>query len=526
MSFRNNKFWILRFGGVILSGIMLAASFPGIGQSTLIFAALVPLLLSIQSLPNRLVILFSWLSGMVFFGISLSWFWQMINTVDIWLFKIATGLAYFFIISYCAIYFIPFGLASVWFGKRWGHKSFKKNIFIMSVMTALWIALEYLRGILFTGFGWNVLGVSQYTNPVLIQIASWGGVAAVSAFIVWMNMGIFLTIRQYVEHKGFFLRRPHFELMLGLIPIALSIVFGLQIIFGEYVIGKPVHVGLLQPNIPQLDRRDANASKYIHDRLRMLSLTALKARDLDLLVWPETALPGYAKLSFSCKKLVREVASKNVPLLVGSMDFDDTDGQRRIFNSSLLFNGNDEPITTYNKQHLVPFGEYVPFEKLLRSITPLDIDFTAGTEQTLFKLDTSPAFSVLICFEDTKANLAREAVRKGARWIINQTNDAWFDPSFQSEQHLAHSVFRCVENHIPMVRSCNTGVTAIIDPFGRIERRLDPLTSGFLIGTVYPDPLTLHKTIYTEVGDLFSKTMLISSLSFFVFAGINFRNKK
>ena len=100
----------------------------------------------------------------------------------------------------------------------------------MSIMTALWIALEYLRGILFTGFGWNLLGVSQYTNPVLIQIASWGGVAAVSAFIVWMNMGIFLTIRQYVEYKGFFLRRPHFELMLGLIPIALSIVFGLSLI--------------------------------------------------------------------------------------------------------------------------------------------------------------------------------------------------------------------------------------------------------------------------------------------------------
>ena len=90
------------------------------------------------------------------------------------------------------------------------------------------------------------------------------------------------------------------------------------------------------------------------------------------------------------QKLVREVASENVPLLIGSIDVDDIDGQRHIFNSSLLFNGNDEPITTYNKQHLVPFGEYVPFEKLLRSITPLDIDFTAGTEQTLFKLDSNP----------------------------------------------------------------------------------------------------------------------------------------
>ena len=181
----------------------------------------------------------------------------------------------------------------------------------------------------------------------------------------------------------------------------------------------------------------------------MLSLTALKAVDLDLLVWPETALPGYAKLSFSMQKLVREVASENVPLLVGSMDFDDIDGQRHIYLIVLYYlMENDELITTYNKrQHLVPFGEYVPLEKLLRSITPLDIDFTAGTEQTLFKLDESPAFSVSTCFEDTKSNLAREAVRKGARWIINQTNDAWFDPSFQSEQHLAHSVFRCRKSY-------------------------------------------------------------------------------
>ena len=173
----------------------------------------------------------------------------------------------------------------------------------------------------------------------------------------------------------------------------------------------------------------------------------------------------------------------------------------------------------------MPFGEYVPFDHLFRYITPLDIDFTPGMGQTLFNLNGMPPFSVLICFEDTKASLAREAVLNGATWIINQTNDAWFDPSSQSEQHLAHAVFRCVENRVPMARSCNTGVTAIIDSFGRVERRLEPLKRGFLLGTVYPNNIKPCGTKYTEIGDVFSKIMILVAGCGFVFSGCIYRNK-
>ena len=116
----------------------------------------------------------------------------------------------------------------------------------------------------------------------------------------------------------------------------------------------------------------------------------------------------------------------------------------------------------------------------------------------------------MICFEDTIGALARKAVQGGARWLINQTNDAWFDPSSQSEQHLAHAVFRCVENRVPMVRSCNTGVTAIIDSFGRVNRRLKPQTSGFLIGTIYPAAIDKQLTSYTKAGDRFAQAMMVT----------------
>ena len=174
MIFRWNKIGALRCGGAVLSGLMLAASFPGWSQSTLIFTALVPLLLSVQSLSVRRAAVLSWLSGMVFYGISLSWFWQMTNTVDAWVFRLGTCGALLFIVSYCALYFIPFGVAAAWCGRIWHDGSFLKNIRIMMFMTVLWTGLEYVRGTLFTGFGWNALGISQYANPATIQVAEWG----------------------------------------------------------------------------------------------------------------------------------------------------------------------------------------------------------------------------------------------------------------------------------------------------------------------------------------------------------------
>jgi apolipoprotein N-acyltransferase len=204
---------------------------------------------------------------------------------------------------------------------------------------------------------------------------------------------------------------------------------------------------------------------------------------------------------------VNRLTRDEIPLLVGTMDFSDGPQGRELHNSSLLFDGSLEAVGTYHKQHLVPFGEYVPFPNLFRSMSPLDVDFTAGEASTLFRLPEKAPFSVLICFEDTMGALARRAVQGGARWLINQTNDAWFDPSFQSEQHLAHAIFRCVENRVPMVRSCNTGVTSIIDSFGRVNRRLEPQTSGFLVGTVHPALQEQKQTHYTRWGDRFAQAM-------------------
>jgi apolipoprotein N-acyltransferase len=183
---------------------------------------------------------------------------------------------------------------------------------------------------------------------------------------------------------------------------------------------------------------------------------------------------------------------------------------RTYFNSSILFGADRTEIARYDKQHLVPFGEYVPFPQLMKKFTPIEVDFTAGTESTRMPLQDKPPFSVLICFEDTVASLSVRAVRNGARWLVNQTNDAWFDPGPQSEQHLAHAVFRCVENRIPMSRCCNTGITCIIDAYGNVTRNIEPRTRGFAVNEIHPRPEGAYQTFYTRHGNAFAKFSLFA----------------
>mgnify|MGYP001158588575 CR=1 FL=1 len=513
----------LRIAGAVLTGLMLAVSFPGWGQSTVVFTALVPLLLAVQSVSSKRAAGLAWLSGMVFFGLSLSWFWKMTHTVDVWLFKVGTLGGFLILIGYCALYFIPFALAACWCGRLWGKGSLLQNLRVMLLLTGVWCGSEFLRGILFSGFGWNALGISQYANPATIQLAERGGVLAVSAVIVWMNAGVFLTVRQYVQGGQLRKYRPHFELMLGLVPLALSVMFGMRVLFSPLPMGEPLQVGLIQPNIPQTARRDAAMNREIRERLESLSSAALRMDEIALLVWPETAVPDYVRLSFPSRALVNRLTREGVPLLVGSMDYGDVDGERRLYNSSLLFEGGKEPVASYHKRHLVPFGEYVPLPGLLRFLSPLDVDFSAGDSATVFEMEGAAPFGVLICFEDTMGWLARDVVRGGARWLVNQTNDAWFDPSAQSEQHLAHAVFRCVENRVPMVRSCNTGVTAIIDAYGRVERRLEPRQGGFLVGAVRPALAVRAPTVYTVSGERFAQVVLAGGVLSFLLLGVALR---
>ena len=498
--------------GSILSGLLLALAFPGFGKASLAFVGLVPLMFAVQSATPKKAAGLGLLAGFVFFMVSLGWLHNLVHMVSGIGLKASALLGYAVLALYCALYFVPFALVVSACARRWGLESLRTNLRLMFSATVVWVAAEYLRGQLFTGFPWNPLGVSQYDSPAMIQVAAWGGVSIVSAYIVWMNAALFVTIRQYALGLRTRRYRPHVELMLGLLPIALAAAYGFNALVNRPPRWKPLTLALVQPNIPQSDKWDAEKDEMIRARLGELTETATRLDGIDLAIWPETALPDFARVSRSSMRLVRRATAAGVPLLAGSMDVAFLpDGKRLYFNSSLLFDTNGTIVAKYDKQHLVPFGEYVPFPKLLGGFTPVDVDFRAGTRATLLSLDNKPPFSALICFEDTVAPLAIRAVRNGARWLVNQSNDAWFDPSAQSEQHLAHAVFRCVENRVPMARCCNSGVTCIIDAYGAVTRGIAPRTEGIFVGQIYPRPIGLRATFYTRNGDAFAKVCLLAA---------------
>ncbi|MDF7823207.1 apolipoprotein N-acyltransferase [Pontiellaceae bacterium B12227] len=496
--------------GSILSGVLLALAFPGFGNPTVIFVALVPLMLAVQSSSVKKASWLGLLSGFVFFMMSLSWLGNLTGRVEGIGLQLSALLGFAVLALYCALYFIPFSITVALGTKKWAGDNLRKNVRFMFAVTMVWVGSEYLRGLLFTGFPWNPLGVSQYSNPAIIQIAEWGGVSAITAYIVWMNAGVFLTLRQYTHGNRTKSYKPHFELMLGIVPVALSVANGMNVLFNRPQFFEGVTVALVQPNIEQAAKWDSAMDQDIRTRLEELTSAASRLNEVDLIIWPETAVPDFVRTSRSSYELVKRVTESGIPLLAGSMDVQYHEQGRTYYNSSILFGKDGEELGKYNKQHLVPFGEYVPFPGLMRKFTPIAVDFGHGEGSTVIPLEGKASFSVLICFEDIVASLARNATLAGARWLVNQTNDAWFDPSAQSEQHIAHAVFRCIENRIPMVRCCNTGVTGIIDAYGNIDRKLDPRMKGFTTGVLAPRPDGMEQTFYTRHGNLFEKVSLLA----------------
>jgi apolipoprotein N-acyltransferase len=500
----------LPFLASIASGVLLFLSFPPVGYAFAGWVALIPLIFACAGAAPRRAALLGWMAGAVFFLSTLYWLRHVT-----WLGAIALAL-------YCALYFVPFALFIALRRDGWRSANGFKNIAWMAGGAAVWSASEYLRAIVITGFPWNLLGVSQYTQIPLIQIAEFGGVYAVSALMVLVNIASAVTLLQYITGLRGRTYRVHGELMIALLLVAASWSFGFHKMIGRGSDGAPLRAALIQPNIPEVGNWELADPELIYDRLESLSSFALRARDLDLMIWPETALPDFVRFSDRSAALVEKLVETGVPLLAGSMDvvWHETEPPD-YYNASMLFNTRGELLGTYYKQHLVLFGEYIPFDEkipLINALTPISSSFRPGRASVLFTLPGDPrGFCSLICFEDSLPYLSRNAARAGATWLVNQTNDSWFDPDSGSEQHLANAVFRCVETDLPMLRCANTGITCAIDTLGRVTRTLAPRTEGFQVVETVPAEPGRPLTFYARFGDLFAQACLLISVALFIF---------
>lgn len=554
-----------------LSGLLLALCFPPFEQTYLVWVALCPLICALwfgawplplgkmrvrsleearaEALPEnqpRLgagrAFLFGWVAGLLYFGITL--FWLVNVHVAAWL----------TLPLYLAVY--P-GLWAMFFNafcqprERWGWGGGKfalrgqalssqvrpvwlsstHNLWLALLAAAAWVALEWVRGSLLSGFGWNGLGVATHDNPALMQASGLVGVAGLALPIVVANVVTVATVNRFRHEVGRFKIRPHLDFSLTMALIVIWFSYGTHLLFRPDAPEKPrqLKVALIQPNIPQERKWNPSSIDFIFNQFRPLTLAAAAMKP-DLVIWPEAATPGGLFSHRASRQFWEEMrGTGSFNFLIGT-NYDIWPDRAidphpvapaKSYNSAFLTRRTGDGYQVYNKIHLVPFGEMVPLRKefpplawLLRELVPEDFD--AGAEHTLLRTESPEvALAPLICFEDTVPDLARRFIGAGGELFVNITNDGWFGQSAAPRQHLLNSAFRCAENRRPMVRCANTGVSAFIDEYGRIKDILADEKGNTFVTQMRIRTVSLPAigtppvvTLYTRWGDWFAMTCL------------------
>ena len=386
------------------------------------------------------------------------------------------------------------------------------NLRLAFFLAAAWVTHEWLRSLIFSGWGWNSLGTALHAQLALIQIAEFTGVAGLSFVVAFTNVILLATVRRFILETQVRPMKPHFDLTLTMAGIVGVMGFGLHCLKNPRE-GKPLNVALVQPNIPRFEKFSAEFAGKTFDKFTQLSRPALETSVRpDLVVWPESAMPGPVLGDEQSYRFVMDFsAAAKTDLLLGTIDQDET----RAYNAALLVSDAGAHVQIYRKVHLVPFGEYIPGRHTIPFIArvvgdQVPDDFAFGKEHTVFKLSNDKAKAApLICFEDTIGDLTRQFVLAGSNLLVNVTNDGWFLRTAASRQHLANAVFRCVETRLSMVRAANTGVTCFINEFGKVTHTLvdetgSQFTEGVLTGQVSV-PSQQVPTFYVRHGELFAE---------------------
>jgi apolipoprotein N-acyltransferase len=386
------------------------------------------------------------------------------------------------------------------------------NLRLAFLLSSVWVAQEWLRSLVFSGWGWNTLGTALHGQLAIIQIAEFTGVAGLSFLVAFTNIILLTTARRFILETQVRPMRPHYDLTLTMAAIVGVMGFGLHSLEMQRP-AKTLNVALVQPNIPREQKLSAEFAQKTFDQFTRLSTPALGASARpDLMIWPESSMPGPVLADELSYRFVMDFsASAKTDLLLGTIDLNETDA----YNAALLVSDGGKRVQIYRKVHLVPFGEYVPGRHtipLLARVVGDQVpdDFAFGKEHTVFHLTNDKArVAPLICFEDTIGDLTRQFILGGANLLANVTNDGWFLRSAGSQQHLANAVFRCVETRLQMVRAANTGVTCFVNEFGRITQILvdehgSQFTAGVLTGEV-SIPTEYELTFYVRHGELFAQ---------------------
>jgi len=417
---------------------------------------------------------------------------------------------------YLGSYFGIFGLAFSFISRRSG--------LAMALFAApfVWASLEYIRSnFFFLALPWGLLAHSQYQNPLVIQVASLAGTYGVSFLIVLANSALAALVFLLSKHFNVrFLELKKTSSQPGLFAVVAMAVMLIStaLIYGHVKISKPIEgkeikLSLVQGNIEQEKKWDLRYAGYIMETHSELTKEAAKDYP-DLIVWPESVTPRPINRDPNISTKIRKLANAtNIPLLLGSslaakFKKENQKKELKLKNSAFLIFPKKISAKNqhYDKISLMPFGEYLPHEDVIpwSYIKAGAIgSYLPGSEYTIFTLPEA-RFSVTICWENLFSDLVRQFVKRGAQFIVNITNEAWFGETAAPYQFLSMSVFRAVENRVYVVRCANTGISCFIDPCGRVVDRVkdengrDIFVRGIVTGSVIP---LESNTIYTRYGD-------------------------
>lgn len=480
------------------------------------WVALAPLLLAIRATPLRRGFLLGLVTGLVYFTGTLYWITRVMAVYGN-LPTIVAVIVNALLIAYLALFPAIFALIMSRLWVTLGARSLVAAPFV-------WVATELGRTYILTGFPWVLLGYSQVSVLPVAQLASIVGVYGLSGLVAGVSAALVYAAVATLDRSRVRVSGPPAGLVHRAAPyLPLSAMLLLVVAIGVWGAarvnrgallreGETITVGLIQGNVDQADKwDDRRAAGIFRDYLDMTRRAI--GEGAQVVIWPESSTPFYFEEDRPGAEQVRTIARQaQVPILLGSDQIDRSTPLTRYYNSAFLVRPDGTTGGVYRKVHLVPFGEYVPLKQILFFAGPLVeavSDFSAGTETVLLPV-RGHLLSTAICYEIVYPNLVRQAVAGGSELLTTITNDAWFGRTSAPYQHFAQASMRAIENGRYLVRAANTGISGIVDPYGRVRAQTPIYEQTVVVGDAR---FLSTRTIYSRIGDVFAYASAVLTLA-------------
>ncbi len=495
---------IIRYGCALAAGIMATLTLPPIHIYPLLIPAFSGLLLLLVSAHSpKQAFLIAWWFGFGYFTTGLYWFAYAL----MWEADKFAWLIPFAVLGLPAILSIYYGIAGYCLRKL----SLQSSIANILLFASIFTSVEWLRGHLFGGFPWNLIGYSWGFSTIMLQPAAIFGIYGLSWATILMAS---LAAALFWPHK-ITPRKQQAMLLLSLLLILGAFTYGWLRLSDNITRYTDVTLQLVQANIAQPHKWNPELQIAAIQKHIALSRSLAGKDNANLIIWSESSYPFILEERSPPIQTITNSISANSQLITGALRANiERSGGMKLWNSLFIVNSDALIIDYYDKYRLVPFGEFIPLRGLIpmeKKITHGMQDFTPGEGAKILypEGDNMPGFLPLICYEAIFPDLAAQN-SKNAGWIVNITNDAWFGDSTAPYQHLQMARMRAIEQGLPLVRVANSGITAVIDPYGRILQYL-PLGISGSIYSKLPEAAASN-TIYSRYGDMIFWLLIIASI--------------